>query len=193
MERKRLNEILEEHTFIARRLFERQGDRLEKACGVLIRALQGGGKLVLFGNGGASDVARHMGCKLMGRYEKERPAIPAVVLSNDAATITSIANDYGLENVFARQIEAMASKADACMVMSTSGHARNLVEGVRAARELGVPVVGLLGREGGRVGEMVDVPLVVEAQSSARIQEVQLLVTHVLCDAIERELYFRKS
>lgn len=193
MEPKLTRDIVEEHLFLTRRFFERSGERLDKAIAILLRALQGGGKLLLFGNGGSSITAQHITAKLVGRYDKERPGLPAMALSNDSATLTSIAIDYGYEMTFARQIEAFAKKGDAAIAVSISGLAANTLEGVRVAKSRGLPVIGLLGREGGRISELCDIALIVDAQKAARIQELHVLIGDVICESIEREMFFRKD
>lgn len=191
MEQKFIRDLVEEHSFLTRRFFEQSGERLEKAISIVLRTLQGGGKLILFGNGGSANTAQHITAKLVGRYERERPGLPAIALTNDSTTMTSIAIDYGYDVTFARQIEAFAKKGDAAIAVSISGLAPNTLEGARAAKSRGLPVVALLGREGGRIGEMADVSLIVDAQKASRIQEVHLLIGHVICEAIEREMFSR--
>lgn len=191
MEQKFIRDLVEEHSFLTRRFFEQSGERVEKAISIVLRTLQGGGKLILFGNGGSANTAQHIAAKLVGRYERERPGLPAIALTNDSTTMTSIAIDYGYDVTFARQIEAFAKKGDAAIAVSISGLAPNTLEGARAAKSRGLPVVALLGREGGRIGEMADVSLIVDAQKASRIQEVHLLIGHVICEAIEREMFSR--
>ncbi len=191
MEQKFIRDLVEEHSFLTRRFFEQSGERLEKAISIVLRTLQGGGKLILFGNGGSANTAQHIAAKLVGRYERERPGLPAIALTNDSTSLTSIAIDYGYDVTFARQVEAFAKKGDAAIAVSISGLAPNTLEGARAAKSRGLPVVALLGREGGRIGEIADVSLIVDAQKASRIQEVHLLIGHVICEAIEREMFSR--
>lgn len=193
MHERLIREIVSEHEFITRRFFDRNGEQLERAIALLVRSLQAGGKLILFGNGGSAATAARIAAKLLGRVERDRPSLPAIALANDSAAVTSIANDYEYGLVFARQIEALAAKDDAAVAISISGHSESVLEGIRAARERELPVVGLLGREGGRAKELVDVPLVVGAQKAARIQELHVLIGHLLCEAIETEMFFRRD
>ncbi|MBP7149192.1 MAG: D-sedoheptulose 7-phosphate isomerase [Acidobacteria bacterium] len=183
----------EEHNFLVRRFFERNADELAHTADRLVRTLQSGGKILLFGNGGSAADAQHIAAELVGRFQHERPALPALALTTDTSVLTSVANDYGYECVFTRQIEALGQRGDAAIAISTSGSSLNVVEAVRAARAKGMSTVGLLGRDGGILKELVDHPLVVEAQKTSRIQEVHALVGHVLCEVIERELFFRRD
>jgi D-sedoheptulose 7-phosphate isomerase len=193
MEQRILSEIVEEHLFLTRRFFEKSSDQVQKAAAVLIRALQQGGKVLLFGNGGSAAQAQHMAAELTGRFQMERPGLPAFSLTVDTSALTAIANDYGYEFVFARQLEALAQKGDVAIGLSTSGHSRNVIEAIRTAKAKGMPTIGLLGREGGQLRELVDVALVVDGQKTSRIQEVHDVIMHVLCEAIERELFAPKD
>ncbi len=184
--------IVEEHIFIAKRFFESNADRINEVADVVVRALQGGNKLLLFGNGGSAADAQHIAAELVGRYQYDRPGLPAIALTTDSSALTSIANDYGYEFLFARQIEALGQKGDVAIAISTSGRSANIKEGVLAARSRGITTVGFLGKEGGQVRELVDHALVVDAQKTARIQEIHILIGHILCEAIEQELFQRR-
>lgn len=144
-----------------------------------------GGKLISCGNGGSAADAQHFAAELTGRYLGDRPALPAVALNTDTSALTSIANDYGFEFVFSRQIEALGNKGDILFAISTSGNSANVMRAVEQARERGIYTVGLLGKDGGQLKEMVDQALVVNAQSTARIQEAHILILHLLCEGFE--------
>ena len=133
MHERLIREVVSEHEFITRRFFERNGERIEQAVALLVRALQAGGKLILFGNGGSAATAARIAARLLGRIERDRPGLPAIALPNDSAAMTSIANDYEYGLVFARQVEALAARDDAVIAISTSGHSQNVLEGIRAA------------------------------------------------------------
>ncbi len=184
--------IVEEHVFIAKRFFESNADRINEVADVVVRALQNGNKLLLFGNGGSAADAQHIAAELVGRYQYDRPGLPAIALTTDSSALTSIANDYGYEFLFARQIEALGQKGDVAIAISTSGRSANIKEGVLAARARGITTIGFLGKEGGQVRELVDHALVVDAQKTARIQEIHILIGHILCEAVEQELFQRR-
>lgn len=185
--------IAEEHIFIVKRFFEAHGDRLNDVADALVRTLQNGNKILLFGNGGSAADAQHIAAEMVGRFQQDRPGLPAVALTTDSSALTSIANDYGFEFLFARQIEALGHKGDAAIAISTSGRSANIREGVLAARAKGMVTVGLLGKEGGPVREMVEHALIVDAQKTARVQEVHILIGHILCEAIEHEMFGRRA
>lgn len=184
-----LHAAVEEHQELVRRFFDEQGTRLQRVAGELARVLREGRKILLFGNGGSAADAQHLAAELVGRFEKDRPGLAALALTTDTSALTALGNDFGFDAVFARQVEALGQAGDAAVAISTSGNSTNLIEAVRAARELGLITVGLLGREGGALKHMVDFSLVVPGPRTARIQEVHILAGHLLCEAIERELF----
>lgn len=173
---------------------EVQARLLEPKClGEIVRAadliggsLAAGGKLLLFGNGGSASDASHVATELVGRFMSERRALPALALCADNSAVTAIANDYGFERVFARQIEAFGAAGDVALAISTSGRSPNVLAGARIARELGLGTVGLTGGNGGALAGLVDVCLRVPATATARIQESHILIAHVLCELVER-------
>jgi D-sedoheptulose 7-phosphate isomerase len=161
------------------------------AATALVECLMRDGKILACGNGGSAADAQHFAAELVNRFEMERPGLPAIALTTDSSVLTSIANDYDYQRVFSRQVRALGMPGDMLLAISTSGNSPNVVEAILAAHERGMPVLALTGRGGGRMGEMLavgDHHLCVEAQSTARIQEVHLLVLHCLCDAIDNLL-----
>lgn len=182
------DKIAEEHNFIVKRFFEQHFDALGLVAERLIRTLQTGNKLLLFGNGGSAADAQHFAAELVGRYQVERPGLPAIALTVDTSALTAIANDYGYDRVFARQIEALGVKGDAAIALSTSGNSPSVIEAVRAAKLKGLLTIGLLGRDGGELKSLVDHALLVDAQKTSRVQEVHILIVHILCESIERAM-----
>lgn len=158
----------------------------------MAECLRRDGKILSCGNGGSAGDAQHFSSELLNRFEMERPGLPAVALTTDSSTLTSIANDYAYEQVFARQIRALATPGDMLLAISTSGGSPNVVEAVSAAHDRGIGVIALSGREGGQLAEVLDerdIEIRVPAQTTARIQEVHLLVIHCLCDLIDQQLF----
>ncbi|MDH3285770.1 MAG: SIS domain-containing protein, partial [Acidobacteriota bacterium] len=144
-----LSKTCEEHCFLVRRFLELRGDDVLKAADRISRAMEHDHKILLFGNGGSAADAQHIAAELVGRFVHERPGLPAIALTSDSSTITSVANDYGFEFVFARQIESLGRKGDVAFAISTSGSSPNVIEGLRAARDRGLITIALLGRDGG--------------------------------------------
>lgn len=155
-------------------------------CAARMRdTLHGGGKVLVCGNGGSAADAQHFAAELTGRFETERQGYPAIALTTDSSALTAIGNDYGFERIFARQVEALAQRGDMLFVISTSGNSTNLLAATDAAQARGVQVVGLLGRNGGALGDKVDLPLIVDVARTARIQEAHILILHLLCALFE--------
>ena len=162
---------------------------LERAIDVVTQALAGGRKLLLFGNGGSAADAQHIAAEFVGRFLRERRPLPAIALTTDASAITAIANDYGYDAVFARQVRALAAAGDVALAISTSGRSPSVLRAVEACRERSVSTIGLTGGDGGLLAGMVDVSLRVSASTlSARIQETHILIGHVICELVDRRL-----
>ena len=161
------------------------------AARLMALGLSGGAKILSCGNGGSAADAQHFSSELLNRFERERPALPAIALTTDSSTLTSISNDYDYAEVFAKQIRALGRRGDVLLAISTSGNSENVRRAVGAAHEQGVTVVALTGRDGGTIAAELadaDIELRVPADRTCRIQEVHLLVIHCLCDAIDEAL-----
>ena len=168
------------------------GPRIVQAAEVLAERLRCGGKILVCGNGGSAADAQHFAAELVNRFEMERPGLAAIALTTDSSTLTSIANDYAFEQVFARQLRALGRPGDMLLAISTSGHSPNVLAAMAAAQELGVITVALTGRDGGKMAEQLkadDLELRVSAAVTARIQETHILIIHCLCDLIDQRLF----
>ena len=162
---------------------------LERAVDLIAVAVTSGHKLVLFGNGGSAADAQHIATEFVGRFLRERRPLAAVALTTDTSALTAIANDYGYEEVFSRQVLALARPGDVALALSTSGQSPSVLRAVSACRSLGVRTIGLTGGNGGALADMVDVSLRVSASTlSPRIQETHILAGHVLCELVERRV-----
>lgn len=164
------------------------GPALEQAAALMVEALTGQGKVLLCGNGGSAADAQHIAAEFTGRFIHDRAPLAALALSTDTSALTCIANDYSFDQVFARQVRALGRPGDVLVAISTSGNSANVLQAVSAARELGIKVVGLLGRDGGALFQHCHVPIVVPSQVTARIQEMHILIGHTLCGAVEQLL-----
>lgn len=164
---------------------------IEQAAQAIVQCLTQGGKILCCGNGGAATGAQHFASTMVNRYEQERPGLAAIALTTDTATLTAIANDFAYEQIFARQIRALGLPGDVLLTISTSGNSPSVLEAVAAAHSRGMHVLALTGHSGGSLTEQMredDVFLCVPAESTARIQEVHLLIIHCLCDAVDSVL-----
>ncbi|MCB1857624.1 MAG: phosphoheptose isomerase [Gammaproteobacteria bacterium] len=162
-----------------------------RAVGAIVASLLEGGKILACGNGGSAADAQHLASELLNRFERERPGLPAIALTTDTSTLTSIANDYDFDEVFAKQVRALGNSGDTLVAISTSGESENINEAILAAHEREMTVVALTGREGGRLASLLDhrdTEIRVPADSTARIQEVHILIIHCLCDLIDQQL-----
>lgn len=160
----------------------------ERVLGLCERAVRGKSKLLTFGNGGSASDAQHIAAELVIRYKTDRPAIAAISLATDTSAITAGANDHGFETIFARQIEALARPGDIALGISTSGNSANVLAGLKEARRLGVTTIGLTGGDGGKMHGLCDALIVVPSTVTARIQEMHILIGHMLCKALEIRL-----
>lgn len=159
------------------------------AAVLLIDALAEGNKVLVIGNGGSAADAQHLAAELVGRFLRERRPLPAIALTTDTSILTAVGNDYGFDQVFSRQVEALARSGDVVIGISTSGKSANVRAALIAARAAGCRTVGLLGRDGGDIAGLVDLALVVPVQETPHIQEAHVAMIHILCELIERELF----
>ena len=156
-----------------------------RAAEAIRSALDSGNKLMVFGNGGSAADAQHMAAELVGRFQRNRRGLAAIALTTDTSTLTSVANDFGFERVFARQIEALGRRGDVAFGISTSGASANVIAALVAAREAGMVTIALTGRDGGAAGGAAEIHVNVAEQSTARIQEVHATLIHAICELIE--------
>ncbi len=149
-------------------------------------------KLLLCGNGGSAADAQHIAAEFINRYELERPPLPAIALTTDTSILTSVGNDYSFNEIFSKQVKALGVEGDVLLAISTSGNSNNVIEAVKAARNLGIFTVGLTGGEGGQLASLVDLSLVVKSSSTARIQETHILVGHIICELVDYVLFQKR-
>lgn len=161
---------------------------IAQAAAWIAEAYRHGGKLILFGNGGSAGDAQHIAAELVGRFERERKALPAIALTTNTSTLTAIANDYDYSKIFSRQVEAWAQPADVVIGISTSGNSPNVLEGIAAAKAKGARTIGLTGEKGGKLASQADLCLKVPSASTARIQESHIMIGHLLCLLAEQSL-----
>ena len=157
-----------------------------EAAAAIIESLRQDGQLFTFGNGGSAADAQHVASELVGRFLRERRSLPAVALTTDGSILTSVANDYSFERVFARQLEALGRSGDVALGISTSGTSPNVVAAFETARARGLRTIALTGRDGGAIGRLVDIHINVPSDSTPRVQEVHRTLLHVICDLVER-------
>jgi D-sedoheptulose 7-phosphate isomerase len=165
---------------------------IESAASRIVDSLLNNGKVLTCGNGGSAGDAQHFSSEMLNRFERERPSLPAIALSTDTSTITSIANDYSYDEIFAKQLRALGQEGDVLLVYTTSGNSSNIVEAIKVAHDRGLIVIAVTGKDGGQLNALLkenDIELRVPSNSTARIQEVHLVITHCLCDLIDFQLF----
>jgi len=184
----RLRQGLENLAALAQRVATEHGEIITTIADRYAGALRAGGTLFFAGNGGSAADAQHLATEYVVRYQSTRPALRAVALTTDTSLLTACANDMGFDEVFARQVEALARPGDVLVLHSTSGESPNVLRAAQAARARGVAVVAFLGRGGGQLKDLADVSLIVPSDDTARIQEIHLAVEHLICEMVEEQL-----
>lgn len=185
----RISAIVADSLEVKRRFFSEHAADVHRAADLIADAFKANGKLLVFGNGGSAADAQHIAGELVNRFLQHRKALPAVALTTDGGVLTCIANDSGFENVFARQIEALGTKGDVCLAISTSGTSPNVTVACEQAKKQGMVVIGLLGRDGGNVAALCDLALIVSSNDTQRIQETHNLIGHIVCELVEAKLF----
>ncbi len=164
-------------------------NKIEEVAQKCVALYRGDKKTVLAGNGGSAADAQHIAAELVGRYGFDRPSIPSLALTTDTSNLTAIGNDYGYDQVFSRQLEGMGQEGDIFIGISTSGNSVNIIKAFESAKQKGIFTVALTGRDGGEMGKLADIALIVPSDSTPRIQESHILIGHIICDIIEKEIF----
>jgi D-sedoheptulose 7-phosphate isomerase len=179
---------LKEHLESLQALLDTKLHEIQQAGETICQALSDGGKVLLCGNGGSAADAQHIAAELVGRYEQQRRAYPALALTTDSSALTALSNDYGYENVFARQVQALATKGDVLIAISTSGKSANILQAVKTARSMGCKTIALTGSSGDSLAAICDLAVVVPAQRTSRVQEAHITVGHLWCEMVDANL-----
>jgi len=182
-----IEETLEQSTKIIAGLHDLSNE-INKTANLIITAINQNRKIILIGNGGSAADAQHIAAEFLGRYKLKRKSIPAIALTSNSSTTTAIANDYDFSDIFSRQCESLVSKGDIVIGISTSGNSENVVKGLRTSKKNGGVTIGLLGNNGGKIKNIVDISLIVKATSVPRIQEAHRIIYHIICEIVEEEL-----
>lgn len=183
-----IHNTLEEHGRLLAQVRAELPPAIEQAAATMIDCLRRGGTLFWCGNGGSAADAQHLAAELVGRFERERRAIASIALTTDTSILTSLGNDYGFDSVFRRQVEGLVRAGDVLVGLSTSGNSGNVLRAVEQANAQGATTIGLLGKDGGRLGAACALAVVVPGDSTARIQEMHITIGHILCDLIEAQV-----
>lgn len=183
--RDRIKDILLDSIQIKEGLLRNDLGKIVEISESIIECLKKNGKVIFFGNGGSASDSQHLAAELVGRFKKDRKALAAVALTTNTSTLTSIANDYGYEIVFSRQLEGLGQKNDLVVGISTSGKAKNVAAGIKQAKKMGLKTIALTGGDGGELAKLAEVSLVVASAVTARIQEAHITIGHIICELVE--------
>ena len=189
--KEKIKNIFKESIKVKEKVCENHLETIIKIVRLIIQCLEGGGKVILCGNGGSAADAQHIASELIGRFKMDRSPLPAIALSTNTSILTCLGNDYSYEVIFSRQVQALAKKGDVLIAISTSGRSINIVEAVKTAKNIGLKTIAFTGKDGGKLAKIADVSLVVPSQETPRIQESHITVAHIICELVEEQL-FRK-
>ncbi len=184
--RDRIKDILLESIQVKEELLRTSIGKIIEITDLITGCLKKNGKVILFGNGGSASDSQHIAAEFVGRFKKDRNALSAIALTTNTSILTSLANDYGYEVVFAKQIEALGRKNDVVIGISTSGKAKNVVLGIKQAKKMGLKAIALTGADGGELAKLTDISLVVPSSVTARIQEAHITIGHIVCELVEQ-------
>ncbi len=182
------NMSLVEHQTVFEQIISSQIPTIQRCAEMILGAFRTGNKVLLCGNGGSASDAQHIAAEFVGRYEHERAAMPAIALTTDTSALTAIGNDYGFDNIFARQVEALAKDGDVLIGISTSGNSPNVISAVMMARRLGCKTIGLTGAKGKKLASLCDISVLVPSERTARIQEAHITIGHLFCELVESRI-----
>jgi len=189
----RIEEAFLEATELRKKSLEVMRNDIAKASNICIESILNGGKVILMGNGGSAADAQHIAAELVGRFLKERSAIAGISLTTNSSILTCLGNDYGYDYIFERQMEALGRPGDVAIGISTSGNSENVYKALQKAQQIGIKTIGLLGKDGGKIAAVCDLPLMVPSSNTPRVQEIHILIGHILSDEIERAVYEREN
>jgi D-sedoheptulose 7-phosphate isomerase len=185
----RIQQIARESIEAKRAFFDSHADAVARAAELLVASIKSSGKVLIFGNGGSAADAQHIAAELVNRLNYDRPPIGAIALTTDTSILTSVGNDSTFDDLFERQLRALGRSGDIAIAISTSGNSPNVLRAVEAARSLGIKTIGLTGRNGGQLASIADLALIVETESTQRIQETHITIGHILCELIEEMIF----
>mgnify|MGYP001432161706 CR=1 FL=1 len=183
-----INSVFNEHINVAKETLESIAPKIEESAEVIAKSIECGGTIFWCGNGGSAADSQHIAAEFVGRFKKNRKPLRSIALTTDTSILTCVSNDYSFEEIFSRQIKALGRKGDVLVAITTSGNSKNVKQGLIQARRMGLKTIGLLGKNGGSCKNFVDIPMIIPSNTTARIQEIHILIAHLLCEIIEHKL-----
>ena len=185
----RIKEMIKESINVFSNVSEENSNEIRNSVDMILECLKNGNKIILAGNGGSATQASHIGAEFSGRYKLERRGLPAVALTTDLAAVTAIGNDYGFEHIFERQLEALGKTNDVLIVLSTSGNSKNINNAIRKAKEMGIKIISLIGKDGGEQKGNSNIEMIVPSKNVPKIQEAHLAILHIICEIVEEKMF----
>jgi|TARA_B110000467_G_C18298628_1_gene469765 D-sedoheptulose 7-phosphate isomerase len=161
-------------------------DEIQSASDLIIKCFSNDNKIVIFGNGGSAADSQHFAAEFIGRFQLERKSLPAIALTTDSSILTALGNDYSFDDIFSRQCESLVKKNDIVIAISTSGNSLNVINGIISSKNNGAIIIGILGNNGGKIKNLVNLPIIIPSNSTPRIQESHRLILHIICDLVEK-------
>lgn len=187
--RKIITSELDENINITKNISKNLSDTIVTISEMIIDVYNNGGKVILIGNGGSAADAQHISAELVGRFKLERNSLPAIALTTNTSIITALANDYGYDTIFSRQLESIANDKDVLIAITTSGNSSNILKAVEVAKSKNIKVIGMTGRSGGKLKDLIDIIIKVPSDNIPRIQEAHITIGHIICNLVEKELF----
>jgi len=184
----RVRQIFAQSIAVKQKTLEVNCGQIVQAAKLILKCIQRGGKVILFGNGGSAADSQHIAAEFIGRFQKERKSLAAIALTTDTSILTALANDYCFDIVFSRQIEGLGRSRDVAIGFSTSGNSKNVIVGLKTAKKMGLNTISLTGNRGGKIATLTDVSLIVPSTHTARIQESHICIAHAICELVENNL-----
>ncbi len=189
--KKLINNAFDEHAKVLKNTHKQISKNIEISADIISKSLSTKGTIFWCGNGGSAADSQHIAAEFVGRFKKDRRPLRSISLTTDTSVLTCISNDYSYQEIFSRQLNALGRKGDVLVAISTSGKSKNIVKVLIQARKMGIKTIGLLGKKGGVCKNYVDVPLIVPSNITARIQELHILIEHLMCEIVEQKLGFK--
>ncbi len=184
-----MKKYFEESSKIIFNFITNNEDKLIEVVNTVEKALKNNNKILICGNGGSAADSQHFAAELVGRYKMERKGLPSIALTTDTSILTAIGNDYGYDKIFERQVEGLGNKGDILIGISTSGNSENVINAVLKGKEIGLTTIGLLGKDGGKLKDIVDIPIIVSSNNTPRVQECHVVIYHSICEELEKRLF----
>lgn len=183
-----IKSAFEDHAGVLKETLIATGDSIEKSADIIAKSLASGGTIFWCGNGGSAADSQHIAAEFVGRFKKDRQPLRSIALTTDTSILTCISNDYSFEDIFSRQLNALGREGDVLVVITTSGESENIKQALIQAKKMKIKTIALLGKKGGVCKDHADLPLIIPSHTTARIQEIHILIEHLLCELVEKKL-----